>query len=266
MVGQTTAFGVGGLVSLIDVPVGSFYGSTSPRGVGIPSPDGMVESGTCYLPNLESTDEFICRTGVPVLTIHVEKKRVKLPDGTVGIRERIIDQDRLELIVANSNRRCDQSDYGLIFIGHTTDKEPEVHQPPVVGYIKNYRMGEWAGKPCVLADLYFEKCRYDECMTYPRRSSEVYYSDKSPENNFIDSVALIRRTPNMDLGLLTYRMDGDATDYELTSEEPQKNEGNVDDESKTDDLTKMMTMMTTTREMMTRTVKMTSMAWKPTAR
>ena len=142
-------------------------------------------------PNLSDSRLFDRRPGVPILDTHVRAGRD-------------VDEARLRLVAKNSNARAVQGELGLLLIGHTTDDGKEIDQPPLVGYVCNYQMSTWQGKPCILADLYYRKDK-PEAFAYPRRSVEVIYSDRDPAHNYIDAVALLVRRPERGLGLMTYR-------------------------------------------------------------
>lgn len=184
------------------------------------------EPGKAAPPALDDDALYFVKTGVPILKVHTYKER-KTINGQPKTIVREIDEARLNLIVDNSNRRAENGDYGLLFLGHTDDDKPEEQQPEIVGYSKNYRVGEWAGKPCILADFFIEKARKSEVMTYPRRSAETWYHDTEPERNYIDAVSLLRRTPEQDLGLLTFsRSEGTKLRF-AAIEDDQPDEGDM---------------------------------------
>ncbi len=158
-------------------------------------------------PPLDDVRLFERRPGVPILDVHVRSGRE-------------IDEQRLRLVCANSNRRAAAGEPGLILIGHTTDDGKETDQPPVVGYAKNYQMGRWDGRPCIMADLYYDRDDLDQAMKYPRRSVEVFYSDSDPSMNYVDAVSLLVRTPERPLGLVTYRGKAQLERYSMTENAP----------------------------------------------
>lgn len=141
-------------------------------------------------PNLDDPKLFDRHPGVPILDVHERGGRV-------------VDEARLRLVAANSNARAARGELGLLLIGHTTEDGKEIDQPPLAGYVQNYAMGTHDGRPCILADLFYRRDK-PEAFDYPRRSVEVVYSDKAPADNFIDAVALLRRTPERPLGLVSY--------------------------------------------------------------
>jgi hypothetical protein len=79
-----------------------------------------------------------------------------------------------------------------------------------VGFSRDWRVGEWKGRPTLLGTLYFRKDRLAEARTYPYRSVE-YYDDRHE----VTGVALLRRDPEIDLGVLTYDRDSGCCRYAL---------------------------------------------------
>lgn len=194
-------------------------------------------------PDLGNPDLFVVKPGVPILKTHTYKQKTNV-NGEPKTIVREIDESRLNLIVENSNARAANDDFGLIFLGHTDDDKPEDEQPPIVGYMKDYRVGEWAGKPCVLADFYIDKARKGEAASYPRRSAETWYHESDPERNFIDAVSLLKRTPEQDLGLLTFEArNGVKLRFAAIGDEPQTDEGAMG--LSDDDLSKIGEMIAT---------------------
>lgn len=197
----------------------------SPSSFGTQPGSPPREVGTVAPPDLSNPDLFVVKPGVPILKTHTYKQKTSV-NGEPRTIVREIDENRLNLIVENSNARAANDDYGLIFLGHTDDDKPEDEQPPIVGYMKDYRVGEWAGKPCVLADFYIDKARKGEAASYPRRSAETWYHESDPERNFIDAVSLLKRTPEQDLGLLTFEArNGVKLRFAAIGDEPQTDEG-----------------------------------------
>ena len=145
-------------------------------------------------PNLSDPKLFECRPGVPILDTHDRAGRD-------------VDEARLRLVAKNSNARAAAGELGLLLIGHTTDDGKETDQPPLVGFVRNYQLSTWQGKPCILADLYYRKDK-PQAFEFPRRSVEVMYSDRDPANNYVDAVALLVRRPERGLGLVAYRSQG----------------------------------------------------------
>jgi hypothetical protein len=118
------------------------------------------------------------------------------------------DEHDLAQIVANTNHRVERGEYPLLTIGHFREDQPETEQPPLVGYLRNFVLGTFRDEPCILADEFVDARYYDEVLTYPRRSVEMWASGSNPESNYIDSVAVLRRSPERDLGLVTFSRSG----------------------------------------------------------
>ncbi len=112
-------------------------------------------------------------------------------------------KDRLELIAANCNLREKKTgDACPIVIGHTIPGAPEADQPSAVGYARNFRVGTFgpSKKVGILSDFWIKSGSYDAVSKEDwRRSVELW-----PDELFFDPIALLRRTPKRDLGLLTF--------------------------------------------------------------
>lgn len=133
--------------------------------------------------------------GVPIFDAHDEYD-------DKGKLLRKFGRPELERIAAATNaREAKTGDLALIGPGHTIDGAPETSQPPPWGYARNFRTGTFGpqNKLGLLADLIVRKDRKAEALTYPRRSIELWTRD-----HIVDWIALLRRTPERDLGLLAY--------------------------------------------------------------
>lgn len=153
-----------------------------------------VDPAVQALNNFNDPNLWVRRDHVPIFDRHVEHSK----DGKVA---HDFDEAKLRDIAERSNRREQNTgDACPITIGHTRPGKGEQEQPPVVGYARNFRVGRFGPrqKLAILATFYFKKNKYKEAMTYPRRSVELW-----PGSWEIDPIALLRRTPQRDLGLLT---------------------------------------------------------------
>lgn len=138
---------------------------------------------------------------------------------------RRFDRAALQTIADRCNARARTSgDLSPFGPGHTFDdvfdkktgkllyKAKEEDQPIPMGFIgPNYRVGRYGpgGKLAIVADLYVQRRVQTKdgsvvdglqyLKTFPRRSVELW-----SEDGIIDWVAVLRRTPQRDLGLLTY--------------------------------------------------------------
>lgn len=102
-------------------------------------------------------------------------------------------------------RRCNVRDRKgqccPLTLGHTRDDAPEKDQPEIVGYARNFRVAydERLGRHVIRADYYLRRDRAREAREYPNVSVEYW-----PDGRFFDPIALLRRTPQRDLGQWTY--------------------------------------------------------------
>jgi hypothetical protein len=159
-----------------------------------------LEPAQVHGPNLDDPTRYEKRLAVPVLDEH--RRNVYRDGRLAGVK--VVDAALLELIASNTNRRCERGDYSLIFLGHTDEDGAETEQPPIAGFARNFRVGEFRGEPCLLCDWYLRRDRLAQAAEYPRRSAEVYYST-DPGRNYVDAVSLLKRAPERDLGLMQYR-------------------------------------------------------------
>ena len=84
--------------------------------------------------------------------------------------------------------------------GALTYRAREEEQPDTVGYARNFQVSldPTSGKHVITADYYLRPDRYQEALTYPRTSVELW-----PQRIF-DPIALLRRTPRLDIPQWTY--------------------------------------------------------------
>jgi hypothetical protein len=158
----------------------------------------MQPEANISLPNLDNSTEYICVPNVAVLDEDDDN----------------FSESFLTEVVERTNDRAEHGDLILLTIGHTEDELPETEQPEPVGYVRAVKLGKLHDRKAILADLYIKADRFDEVMTYPRRSAELWH-DSEFESGFIDIVSVLRRTPARNLGLLTHRLQkaGDRTIY-----------------------------------------------------
>lgn len=154
--------------------------------------------------------EYVLFPGVPLFDEHDEHG----PDGKLLRR---FDRQKLQQIVDTCNRRERNSgDLAPFGPGHTVPNQydnkgilvrpsKEEEQPPIWGYYRNYRLGNFGpgGKLGIIADCYARKEFADKvAKEFPRRSIELF-----PAENLIDWIAHLRRSPRRDLGMLAYSQD-----------------------------------------------------------
>lgn len=150
-------------------------------------------------PDLGNPKRYVRVDRVPIIDVH--RRRVKRKDGEIVEEE--VDERQLHRICRNSRERSERGEHGIVFLGHTDDDGPETEQPPIVGYMSGYVVGEYNGAPTILADLYIDKDDDPSKIhkQFPRRSAEVIGINS--DDGFIDSVALIKRAPERELGFVT---------------------------------------------------------------
>lgn len=139
------------------------------------------------LKRLDEPGAFIVRKGVPIFMEHVDD------DGTV------VDAARLkELADINNRRVTEEATPGSIIIGHTPGRKEEDLRN--VGFHKNYYVAPLTRngkeKDYLLADCYYKPDQYSKAMEFPHRSIELF------SDGTIDTVAILARTPKLNLGLL----------------------------------------------------------------
>src|SRR5690242_14229299 len=181
-----------------------------------PQPTRRPDWATASLQHVLGSDEYVRVPCVPIFDEHDEYDAQGQPVRRFGAAE-------LRTIAGRCNARAQQTgDLSPFGPGHTFDdvydkagrliyKAREEDQPPPWGYLHNYQLARYGpeGKLAVCADFYVKKQLTDNrgqpvdglqyLKTFPRRSVELW-----AEDGIIDWVAVLRRTPQRDLGLLTY--------------------------------------------------------------
>ena len=159
------------------------------------------------LQSLDDPERYVCVRGVPVFVPHVRFGDPEEEGGEPEI-EAQVDEEELALIAETLNRKV--AEFGTparISTGHVRLPKPdqpapaEKDQPEILGWAKSARVGTWGpeNKPGLLVDWYIRRERYEESLTYPYRSAEYY-----PPTHEITGIALLRRDPELDMGVLTY--------------------------------------------------------------
>ena len=171
-----------------------------------------------FLAEMDRPDRFVRHPAVAVFDEHSEPywadartgREVEDPaahrraGGRLVKKHRRFGRAELERIASNCNRRTALGDLCPITLGHTDPDQPdETAQPEIVGYARRFRVGydRRRGKWMLYADYYIRADRDDEARTFPRTSVELW---PDPGEEIIDPIALIRRTPQRDLGQWVY--------------------------------------------------------------
>jgi len=164
---------------------------------------------TLTLQRILQSDEYVCIPGVPIFDAHDEFDH----DGNLVRR---FSKAELQSICDKTNARLATGDLSPFGPGHTipvvdrANPPKETDQPPPWGFATNLRVSTFGpdGRMGILADFYAKRQvregdrlvnGIEAIKTYPRRSVELWHKD-----GYIDWIALLRRTPHRDLGLLTY--------------------------------------------------------------
>lgn len=136
------------------------------------------------------------KTGVPIFCAHKRKGK----DGKVLYE---VGDKELEAICQHYKKLEKESGVvPRIAIGHTDPDVKEQDQPEVIGFARNLRIGTFgpSKKKAILCDEWVEKNRAPERSKYPYRSVEFY-----PSRMEIAGVSLLKRDPQLDLGIVLYR-------------------------------------------------------------
>ena len=182
-------------------------------------------------PDLSDKSKYTKLENVPILDVHF--RRLVDPD-TREIRSTVVDENQLRVIARNSEERARRGEKPRVFIGHTDHKRPEHKQPPLTGYLENFQVGSYNGRPTILADMYVKNVvkipvESDDGSTkfitldrehilenFPSRSAEVYR--KMEPDGFIGGLALLKQLPERDLGYVTYSRNEDFEIFECSCE------------------------------------------------
>lgn len=175
-------------------------------------PDSATESLNAILQGVKD-GSYVLIPDVPIFDEHSEYG----PDGKLL---RKFDKARLQAIADKCNGRQESTgDLAPFGPGHTIPNQydakgvmvrpaKEEDQPPIWGYLADYRVGPFGPerKTGLLINLY-AKAEHAEKVKkeFPRRSIELY-----PKDNTIDWLAVLRRSPQRDLGLLAYSKSAHA--------------------------------------------------------
>jgi hypothetical protein len=139
------------------------------------------------LEDLDTPGKYVVRRAVPIFCEHTDP-----------ITNEKWTRAKLETLARNTNRR--ESEEGTpmsVIIGHTPGRKEEeiIH----CGYARNHRVARFGPKKKlgIICDFYLKPELYEKAMQYPHRSIERWVEDE-----LMDPVSLLARTPQLDLGLL----------------------------------------------------------------
>lgn len=175
----------------------------------------MADRATESLKHILESGEYAKIDGVPIFDEHSEFDKK-------GNLLRKFSRTELQHIAdACNNRERTTGDLSPLGPGHTRDDvASEEDQPAVFGYARNYRVGTFGPekKLGLLCDWHVQKRirtksgqtvdGVEYAKSFPRRSVELW-----PDSMTIDWIALLRRSPMRDLGLLAYSRDSHTVSY-----------------------------------------------------
>jgi hypothetical protein len=157
-----------------------------------------------FLAELNDPAVYVPREPAPIFRTHERKKK----NGKLVK----VDLARLRRIVAHHRDLEREATFAVIPLGHTNPDpdSPEDEQPDIAGVWRNLRIGKWGapGKEsyAIWATPYFRRDMLDKVQQgggYPFRSAEYF-----PERDELTHVALLKRAPELDLGIALYGRDG----------------------------------------------------------
>jgi hypothetical protein len=164
---------------------------------------------------------------VPIFTVH-ERKIKNKDDEEVTVK---VDETRLKRILAILQKRLKET--GVVPVireGHTLKGSgiSETDQPDILGFTPYFRMGTFGPerKPAILTDMYFLPGKFAQARQYPFRSAEIYPYEFDPGSPYADQltgVALLKKDPALDMGILTYGERQGCYHYALESAMPDEN-------------------------------------------
>ncbi len=166
-------------------------------------------------------NKYVCRPSVEIFTEHA----IRGKDG----KEIKVGKEDLEQFAKVNNEKAAKGALSTVGAGHTFDdqydkdgnlekKFPEEKQPTPLGFLYRYEVkyNQHTKKWSLYADEHIEKYIKDPetgqmvdglkyTASFPRRSAEAYHNEK-----WIDHVAMIRRAPRLDLGVVAYAKNDPA--------------------------------------------------------
>lgn len=172
--------------------------------------DDAADPTAELLEALKDDSRWFVRRNVPVFKAHERTVR----DPKTG-KTRVVKVGRKELEEICATYRRLMAEVGVpprITFGHTLDDAPEERQPPPKGWCQHMRVGTFGpgNVEAVLIDEYIYPAHAAEAKSYPYRSPEYYESRKE-----ISGVALLRRDPQLDLGIVYSRQSDSTLSYEM---------------------------------------------------
>jgi hypothetical protein len=176
----------------------------------------MTDPTLDFLKSLDDPTKFVRGKPLPIFITH---KRAKAD--SAGVVQNIdVSLKDLGVIAQNINERIEGSGVPVrVTPGHIKQDRntPETEQPDIWGWAKEAKPGVFGPKqrPCIWLIPYYYPERFDESLRYPFRSPEYYHG-----NQEITGVALLKRDPELDMGVVTHYMRDAAELYMIGTTMP----------------------------------------------
>lgn len=131
----------------------------------------------------------------------------------------VLDPNELAVYVRNCNQLVATGNPPGLTLGHTRDDAPESSQPITIGYAKNFRMerSPLTGLMTVYHDEWYYPTAAAEVKSYPYRSVERWKVSK-----LFKPIALLRREPQINLGVVSYHAGEKVVRYSRESYMPDQ--------------------------------------------
>ena len=173
-----------------------------------------IDPTVATLAKLNDPTKYVRVDNVPIFCPHERQLR--------NGHKLVVTESTLDEIAHNAHER--QNGAGQLVrvtLGHIIqDKNtPETKQPRPVGFARITDVGTFGPghETGLMSTLYIRREDWEEAKTYPFRSAEYY-----PDNQTITGVALLRRDPELDLGLITYEGGRVCLHYAMEANMPDE--------------------------------------------
>lgn len=161
-----------------------------------------------FLERLKDESLWEIRRNIPIFEPHQRLDK----DGAVLFE--VTEADLPEIASAIRAMRDSQGVVPVITEGHRSPGLAEKDMPAELGFIPEVRVGTYGPdkRPAVLGDHYFRKDRWDRAREYRFRSAEYY-----PRSKRISGVALLKRDPMLNMGMVALSTNEPCYHYSLES-------------------------------------------------
>jgi hypothetical protein len=162
-----------------------------------------------FLAQFDDPSRWVVVADAPICRPH--RRVVKRPDGGEDVVE-VTEADLPRIADEIERRERESGVVPIMTIGHRRQSDPafpERNQPPVVGFARKARVGTFGPQnvPCVLGTLYYKREWWQEAKEFPFRSMDFF-----PPTMAVTGVALLKRDPFLQLGMVTYEQGDGMTE------------------------------------------------------